>query len=356
MSKPLLRLSDIGKTYGTVTAVTGINLAITQGEFVTFLGPSGSGKTTTLMMIAGFTEPTSGSIELEGKALDPIPVYKRDIGMVFQHYALFPHMTVNQNVAFPLEMRKVLKSERRTKVEEVLALVGLEGFGDRQPKELSGGQQQRVALARAMVFKPQLLLMDEPLGALDKKLRQNMQLEIMHLHQNMGTTVLYVTHDQEEALVMSDRIAVFNEGRIEQIGSPRDLYESPSTKFVADFIGETNFLNGKLEDVNGEMGKIRGLSGKISAGLSNGQAAVLAIRPERVRLAKGSSNDTNEISGTVKELIYLGQSRKVVVGLESGDDVIVLEQAALAEQINLEIGSVAHLCFRPEDTRLLADV
>ncbi len=356
MSSPLLKLSDIGKKYGEVVAAADINLDIQEGEFVTFLGPSGSGKTTTLMMVAGFTEPTSGNINLEGQPLDPIPVHKRDIGMVFQHYALFPHMTVNQNVAFPLEMRKVPKADRRTKVEEALEMVGLAGFGDRQPKELSGGQQQRVALARAMVFKPRLLLMDEPLGALDKKLREHMQLEIMHLHKNLGTTVLYVTHDQEEALVMSDRIAVFNQGRIEQIGTSHDLYEAPKSKFVADFIGETNFLSGKVDALNAGMGKIQGLSGKTSEGLTKGQAAVLAVRPERVRLINGAQTDElNTVSGQVKELIYLGQSRKVIVALDNGSEIIALEQAAQAELTPLEIGNQATLGFKPNDARLLAD-
>ena len=358
MSEPLLKLAGIGKAYGAVDAAKNIDLDVAPGEFVTFLGPSGSGKTTTLMMVAGFTEPTEGHISLEGQPLDPIPVWKRDIGMVFQHYALFPHMTVSQNVVFPLEMRGVAKAKRRAQVSEALDMVGLDGFGERMPKELSGGQQQRVALARAMVFKPRLLLMDEPLGALDKKLREHMQLEIMHLHKNMGTTVLYVTHDQEEALVMSDRIAVFNHGRIEQIGSPRALYEAPETKFVADFIGETNFVAGKVEQAGNGSATIRGLRGQLGAALNNGQNAVLAVRPERLHLVNdvAATSDDNTLSGTVRELIYLGKSRKAIIALEDGTEVTALEQAAQAEATPLEIGAQATLSFRSQDARLLADV
>ena len=358
MTEPILKLTDIGKAYGAVDAAKDINLDVAPGEFVTFLGPSGSGKTTTLMMVAGFTEPTEGHIHLEGKPLDPIPVWKRDIGMVFQHYALFPHMSVAQNVAFPLEMRGVRKADRRARVEEAMEMVGLDGFGLRLPKELSGGQQQRVALARAMVFKPRLLLMDEPLGALDKKLREHMQIEIMHLHKNLGATVLYVTHDQEEALVMSDRIAVFNDGRIEQIGTPHDLYEDPQTKFVADFIGETNFVTGRIEAAANHSAKVRGLSGRMSTPMSDGTAAVLAVRPERLHVVSGKSatDDDNTLIGTVKELIYLGQSRKAIFALEDGTEVAALEQAARAEVTALEIGAQATLSFRSKDARILADV
>ncbi|MBE1281729.1 MAG: ATP-binding cassette domain-containing protein [Rhodobacteraceae bacterium] len=358
MTEPLLKLDNIGKAYGAVDAAKDINLDVAPGEFVTFLGPSGSGKTTTLMMVAGFTEPTAGHIHLGGKPLDPIPVWKRDIGMVFQHYALFPHMSVAQNVSFPLEMRGVSKRDRKQQVEQALEMVGLSGFGKRLPKELSGGQQQRVALARAMVFRPSLLLMDEPLGALDKKLREHMQLEIMHLHKNMGTTVIYVTHDQEEALVMSDRIAVFNNGRIEQIGSPRDLYEAPQTKFVADFIGETNFITGKAEAVSGQGARVRGLAGQLGTDLNEGAPAVLAIRPERLHVVNGHAveGDDNSLSGTVREVIYLGQSRKAIIALEDGTEVSALEQAAQAEATALEVGAPAALSFRARDARILADV
>lgn len=358
MRDTILRLTDIGKTYGAVDAVKDISLDVASGEFVTFLGPSGSGKTTTLMMIAGFTEPTAGHIDLEGRPLDPIPVWRRDIGMVFQHYALFPHMSVAQNVAFPLEMRGVPKADRRKQVDDAMKMVGLAGFGTRLPKELSGGQQQRVALARAMVFKPRLLLMDEPLGALDKKLREKMQIEVMHLHKNLGATVLYVTHDQEEALVMSDRIAVFHEGRIDQIGTPRDLYETPKTKFVADFIGDTNFITGRIEAVDGSVAKVCGLFGQMAMKIDRGAAAVLAIRPERLKVLIGEAagEGENMLTGTVKEMIYLGQSRKAIVTLDSGTEVAMLEQVAQNEPAVLEVGAKTTLVFRSEDARILADV
>ncbi len=237
-------------------------------------------------------------------------------------------------------------------------MVGLAGFDARLPKELSGGQQQRVALARAMVFRPRLLLMDEPLGALDKKLREHMQLEIMHLHKNLGTTVLYVTHDQEEALIMSDHIAVFNQGRIEQVGTPRALYEAPETKFVADFIGETNFITGQVETTDGKSGSIRGLQGQISSGLLAGTSAVLAIRPKRLRVENGhmAAADDNRLTGTAKELIYLGQSRKAIVLLDDGTEVAALEQSAQAEATALAVGAPATLGFRSQDARILADV
>ena len=238
----ILEVHALRKAFGPVVAVEDVQFTLGRGEFVTFLGPSGSGKTTTLEMIAGLTRPTSGRIFLNGKPIDPLPPYRRDIGVVFQHYALFPHMTLSRNIAFPLEMRRVPRAEVRRRVGEALELVGLAGYADRLPRELSGGQQQRVALARALVFRPPLLLMDEPLGALDKKLREQMQLEIKQIHRGLDASIVYVTHDQDEALVMSDRIAVFNGGRIEQIGPPEELYDRPKTRFVAGFLGEFELL------------------------------------------------------------------------------------------------------------------
>ena len=238
-------LEDLTKIFGNVVAVDEISLEVRRGEFITLLGPSGSGKTTILMMIAGFQIPTSGKIFIEDEMVIYQPPFKRNIGMVFQSYALFPHMTVFDNIAFPLRMRKFKEKEISKSVARVLNLVELSDYGARYPKQLSGGQQQRVALARAYVYNPPVLLMDEPLGALDKKLREQMQLEIKHFHESLGITVIYVTHDQGEALTMSDRIAVMNKGRIEQMGSPTDLYERPSNKFVADFIGETNLISAK---------------------------------------------------------------------------------------------------------------
>jgi putative spermidine/putrescine transport system ATP-binding protein len=246
MNEGLLRLECVSKAFGNVVAVDSISFTLAEGEFLSLLGPSGSGKTTTLQIIAGLTHPTRGQIFLSGRPIGPLPPYKRDIGMVFQNYALFPHMTVAGNVAFPLQMRGVPRTEISRRIDKVLNLVDLPGLAERYPRQLSGGQQQRVALARAIVFEPTLLLMDEPLGALDKKLREQMQLEIKHLHKRLGVSIIYVTHDQDEALVMSDRIGVFNRGRLEQVGSAEQLYEQPTTRFVAEFIGESNIIRGTV--------------------------------------------------------------------------------------------------------------
>ena len=234
-------LTDLEKRFDRTNAVDGVSLDVRSGEFLTLLGPSGSGKTTTLMMIAGFETPTAGDIAIDGKSVVAMPPYRRNIGMVFQSYALFPHLTVADNIGFPLKQRGVPKDERARLVAEALELVHLPGYGSRYPRQLSGGQQQRVAVARAVVFKPRLLLMDEPLGALDKQLRENLQLEMRHLHADLGITFIYVTHDQEEALTMSDRIAVMNDGKVAQVGRPEDLYDRPTSRFVAGFIGESNF-------------------------------------------------------------------------------------------------------------------
>ena len=244
-----ITLENLSKYYGTVGANRDVNLDISPGEFLTLLGPSGSGKTTALMMIAGFVIPTSGDIRVNGQSIVQVPVHKRNIGMVFQNYALFPHLNVARNVSFPLEMRNTPKAEIEKRVDAALDLVRLGGFRDRRPKQLSGGQQQRVALARALIFEPTVLLLDEPLGALDAKLREEMKIEIKQLHQKIGATILFVTHDQEEALTLSDRIAVFNDGEIVQLGTPDQLYHQPANRFVADFIGETNLLSGKVISV-----------------------------------------------------------------------------------------------------------
>ncbi|MDE2456191.1 MAG: ATP-binding cassette domain-containing protein, partial [Burkholderiales bacterium] len=244
---PLVRFRGVQKTYdGVALVVRGLDLEIRRGEFLTLLGPSGSGKTTTLMMLAGFESPTAGDIELAGKPITRTPPHKRHFGMVFQNYALFPHMTVGQNVAYPLTVRGVSRADQAKRVARALAMVQLDGKAERMPAQLSGGQQQRVALARALVFEPQLVLMDEPLGALDKNLREQMKMEIKRLHRELETTIIYVTHDQEEALVMSDRVALMNHGRIEQIGAPVDLYERPANRFVAEFIGQSNILAGRV--------------------------------------------------------------------------------------------------------------
>ena len=332
MGMPILEVSNVRKVYDDFIAVEDVSFTLAEGEFLTLLGPSGSGKTTTLQMITGLTSLTSGAIRLEDKPLHPLPPYKRNIGVVFQNYALFPHMTVGKNVGFPLEARRVPAAELRRRVEEVLEIVGLPGFANRFPGQLSGGQQQRVALARAMVFRPRLLLMDEPLGALDKKLREQIQLEIVRLHREHGMSIIYVTHDQEEALVMSDRVAVFNKGKIEQLSTPQDIYENPSTVFIADFIGDSNFLPVSVVDRDKECYVVEGASkmrGRATTNLTQGQKAVLVVRPERIRVGAPdavASPGANAVAGTVKNVIYLGKSRKYVVATQDGREIIALEQ------------------------------
>jgi putative spermidine/putrescine transport system ATP-binding protein len=361
VSDPILELRDVVKTYGSVAAVDGISVALSAGEFLSFLGPSGSGKTTTLQMIAGLVEPTSGDILLNGRPLNPLPPYRRNIGVVFQNYALFPHMTVERNVAFPLEMRRVDRSEIKQRVDRVLSMVGLGALGSRLPTQLSGGQQQRVALARAMVFEPPLLLMDEPLGALDKKLREQMQLEIKQLHRNLGMSIIYVTHDQEEALTMSSRIAVFNAGRIEQIGTPSNLYEHPRTRFVANFIGETNLFHGTVSDVrDGYCAVICDgleLRARDAGGMKTSESAFVAVRPERTSLhATGRALEANEnrVTGEVREIVYLGRSRKYVVHA-GGTDVTVVQQIGSRLDSSFAIGDAVAVHWKIEDAAAVKD-
>jgi putative spermidine/putrescine transport system ATP-binding protein len=297
------------------------------------------------MMVAGLQQPDAGSIRLNGVSVASLPPYRRDVGMVFQNYALFPHMTVRRNVAFPLEMRGTPAAEIARLVDEALALVKLPDHGERLPKQLSGGQQQRVALARAMVYRPALLLMDEPLGALDRKLREQLQLEIKRVHRERSISVLYVTHDQEEALTMSDRIAVFNKGRIEQIGTPEELYDRPATRFVASFIGDTNLVEGRVLGVAGGICEIETAAGRIAASartpLSAGAAVFVAVRPERVVLATAQTAGAG-LEGIIVEQVFLGTSRKYVVRLTNGTELVVLrpisdppfEQAAPAVRLS----------------------
>ena len=329
MEKPVLELAGVSKRYDQLVAVDDLDLDLQRGEFLTLLGPSGSGKTTTLMMVAGLQQPDAGSITLNGASVARLPPYRRDIGMVFQSYALFPHMTVRRNVAFPLEMRGLAKAEIARLVDEALALVKLPDHGDRLPRQLSGGQQQRVALARAMVYRPALLLMDEPLGALDKKLREQLQLEIKRVQRERGISVLYVTHDQEEALTMSDRIAVFNRGRIEQIGTPEELYDRPATRFVASFIGDTNFLSGRVVSSSDGVCGIETAAGRIQALLRQpvavGAPATVAVRPERVVIAAPREGGSG-LAGTISDIIFLGTARKYVVRLADGTECVVLRQ------------------------------
>ncbi|WP_245463095.1 ABC transporter ATP-binding protein [Mesorhizobium sp. M7D.F.Ca.US.005.01.1.1] len=318
---------DVEKSYdGRAFAVTRLNLSVARGEFLTLLGPSGSGKTTTLNMLAGFERPTNGVITLEGRSVDRLPPYERNIGMVFQNYALFPHMSVEENVAFPLSVRKIDKPDIATRVARALDMVRLKQFGDRRPAQLSGGQQQRVALARALVFEPSLVLMDEPLGALDKKLREHMQLEIKQLHTMLGVTIVYVTHDQSEALTMSDRVAVFNNGGIAQLGSPDDLYNTPQSSFVASFIGENNTLAGKVERVIGQECRIAlDGGGAITAqaiGVADGAACHVAIRPERLSLVADAQAE-NRLAATVDGRIYLGDHQRLLARLDNGQVLTV---------------------------------
>ena len=320
MSTGSLELRRVCKRYGEVAAVTDISLSVRPGEFLTLLGPSGSGKTTTLVMIAGLARPTSGAILLDGLPLDPLPPYRRELGVVFQNYALFPHMTVAKNVAFPLEMRRVPRTEVTERVAKVLTQVDLPDYGARFPRQLSGGQQQRVALARAMVFRPRILLMDEPLGALDRRTREQMQIEIMHLHRELKMTIVYVTHDQEEALMMSTRIAVFNQGKLEQIGEPTELYERPATRFVASFLGDSNFFLGRVtqsgtEYLSAERGRVpaagprRQISSSREPRRGGCPAGTHSPRPRRRRIAPQRERQPGDakrgdLSWTLPEISY----------------------------------------------------
>ncbi|HJV27254.1 MAG TPA: ABC transporter ATP-binding protein [Aromatoleum sp.] len=308
----LVSFSHVQKTYdGETLIVKDLDLDIRRGEFLTLLGPSGSGKTTCLMMLAGFETPTSGEIRLGGRVINRQPPHKRNIGMVFQNYALFPHMTVRENLRFPLSVRKMPAADIDAKVKRALDMVQLSAFENRYPQQLSGGQQQRIALARALVFEPQLVLMDEPLGALDKQLREHMQLEIKHIHESLGVTFVFVTHDQGEALTMSDRIAVFNHGVIQQIDTPNALYENPTNAFVANFIGENNALDGKVLSSQDGVTVVAlpdgtQLHARTGDAGGAGSAALVSIRPERVSLARPDSTAENRLRATVLEQIYLG--------------------------------------------------
>jgi putative spermidine/putrescine transport system ATP-binding protein len=315
------------KTYdGTTLVVRDLNLKIRRGEFLTMLGPSGSGKTTTLMMLAGFEAPTDGRIYLDGASIESLPPHKRNIGMVFQNYALFPHMTVHQNIAFPLTVRGYSKADIGERVARALQTVRLSGMADRRPGQLSGGQQQRVALARALVFEPKLVLMDEPLGALDKQLREQLQIEIKHLHERLGVTMVYVTHDQSEAMTMSDRIAVFNEGRIQQLDTAIGLYEQPCNSFVAQFIGENNRLLGRVLGRDGARVGVELDDGTRVTALAvnvGTERTMLSIRPERAMIDPPEAVGENRFTARVEEMIYLGDHRRVRLSLAGMDDFIV---------------------------------
>jgi putative spermidine/putrescine transport system ATP-binding protein len=319
----LVRLERLRKSYdGLSYAVDDLSLSIFRGEFLTLLGPSGSGKTTTLMMLAGFERPTSGDIMLEGRSIQDLPPHKRDFGMVFQNYALFPHLSVADNIAFPLAVRKLPRREIGKRLTRALEMVQLNGLEQRLPAQLSGGQQQRVALARALVFEPRLVLMDEPLGALDKRLREQMQYEIKGLHRRLGITIVYVTHDQVEAMVLSDRVAVFNHGAIRQLDTPRAIHEAPADGFVARFMGETNSAVGRVETVESGRVSLRLDKGPTVVGICRrpvtpGERMLMSVRPERIRIGPPSSFE-NAFDAVVEDLTYLGDRLVTFVRLACG--------------------------------------
>ncbi len=349
----------VQKSYdGVSLVVKDLNLTIAKGEFVTMLGPSGSGKTTCLMMLAGFETATSGEIKLDGRPINQVPPHKRGIGMVFQNYALFPHMTVGENLSFPLEVRGMGKSERDAKVKRALDMVQMYAFVNRRPAQLSGGQQQRIALARALVFDPTLVLMDEPLGALDKQLREHMQFEIKHLHDSLGITVVYVTHDQGEALTMSDRIAVFNDGRIQQLASPADLYERPDNSFVAGFIGENNKLLGTIEELSGDKALVRLATGELIDATpvnvtEKGQKTLVSIRPERVEFKpEQMPPGAHTIGAEVVEVIYMGDILRARLKMAGSDDFVMKMRNTLG-QTKLTTGQMINVGWHPQDARAL---
>ena len=353
-----VRFENVQKSYDGVTLVVkSLNLDIAKGEFLTMLGPSGSGKTTCLMMLAGFEPATHGEIFLNSRPINNVPPHKRGIGMVFQNYALFPHMTVEENLLFPLEVRRMSRDEARRRVAKALEMVELPGFGGRRPAQLSGGQQQRVAVARALVFEPDLVLMDEPLGALDKQLREQMQYEIKHIHENLGVTVVYVTHDQSEALTMSDRIAVFDDGIIQQLSTPDELYERPQNSFVAHFIGENNTLHGIVTEIrDGECRVAIDGGGEGSALAINCQGAnkrtTLSLRPERAEIDPPSTDGFNTLEGRVEELIYLGDHIRTRLTVAGHDDFIVKVPNTNTHR-PMKVGQAATIAWRTEDCRAL---
>ena len=356
-----VRFDNVQKSYDGVTLVVkSLNLDIAEGEFLTMLGPSGSGKTTCLMMLAGFEPATHGEIFLDTRPINRVPPHKRGIGMVFQNYALFPHMTVEENLLFPLEVRRMPRDEARRRVAKVLEMVELPEFSGRRPAQLSGGQQQRVAVARALVFEPALVLMDEPLGALDKQLREQMQYEIKHIHDSLGVTAVYVTHDQSEALTMSDRIAVFDDGIIQQLSTPDDLYERPQNSFVAHFIGENNTLHGTVTEIrNGECRVAIDGGGEVSALAVNvdgvNTRTTLSLRPERAEIDPPSVDGLNTLEGRVEELIYLGDHIRTRLTVAGHDDFIVKVPNTHSHR-PMVVGETATVAWVTEDCRALDSI
>jgi putative spermidine/putrescine transport system ATP-binding protein len=352
MTQSFLQIKGIKKQYGPVVAVQNVDLQVERGEFLTFLGPSGSGKSTTLYIVAGFEDPTAGDILLDGKSILSTPSHKRNIGMVFQRYTLFPHLSVGENIAFPLKVRRLPKATIDAKVKEMLRLVRLEGFEDRKPAQMSGGQQQRVALARALAYDPPILLMDEPLSALDKKLREEIQHEIRRIHQQTEVTILYVTHDQEEALRLSDRIAVFSKGVIDQIGTGPELYAEPRTRFVAEFIGDSNFLSCDLVSTSAGRATVT-LGGQtmfhqipVHGDVAPRTKASLMLRPERVRLSRMQSE--NSFPVTVSDITFLGNNIHVSTELANGEALSVRLPFGHEAITGLSRGDKVQIAFDPE--------
>jgi putative spermidine/putrescine transport system ATP-binding protein len=345
---PKLCVEGLAKRYGSVDALLPTDLTVATGEFLTVLGPSGSGKTTLLHLICGLAEPTAGRLLIDGVDHTATPVHRRQIGVVFQNYALFPHLTVEENVAFPLQMRKLCRADLNAKVARALEMVSLDGLGDRFPRELSGGQQQRVALARCFVFEPALILMDEPLGALDRKLREAMQIEVKRLHRESGATIIFVTHDQEEALALSDRICLMNQARVEQIGTPREIYEAPSSIFVAEFIGISNVLRGRVE----RAGVLTTADGafEIPSGASSlaqrGHEAALIVRPEHLEIVPGSGL----VTGRIVESVFGGAETRFLITLPSGAMITARRSGGEAE---LHVGETVGLRWRADRARLI---
>ncbi|MGF6439663.1 putative spermidine/putrescine transport system ATP-binding protein [Paraburkholderia youngii] len=354
--------SQVEKSYdGSTQVVKSLSLAVRRGEFLTLLGPSGSGKTTTLMMLAGFEAPTAGTISIDGVNLTTTPPHRRGIGMVFQNYALFPHMSIADNVAFPLAARKVPKDQIAKKVATALEMVKMHAFASRRPAQLSGGQQQRIALARALVFEPTLVLMDEPLGALDKQLREHMQTEIKHLHKMLGVTVVYVTHDQDEALAMSDRVAIFNNGIIEQIGPPTEIYESPNTEFVSRFVGDNNLLDSVVRECYASAdGDFRAkvthgecqFEARTAKPLPSGSRVSLVLRPERVVIASHETAFENRVNSEIIESTYYGDHVRLTCKIPSGNEISV-KIANTSSLGSLRSGQTLPIGWRSVDSRAL---
>jgi putative spermidine/putrescine transport system ATP-binding protein len=354
--KPVVRFVGVDKSFDGVTRVVrNLNLDIMRGEFLTLLGPSGSGKTTTLMMLAGFEAATAGDILLDGRPITHVPPYRRNIGVVFQNYALFPHMSVAENVAFPLEVRRMGRAEIAERVGRALATVSLEGYGGRLPAQLSGGQQQRVAVARALVFDPALVLMDEPLGALDKQLREQMQYELKRLHQRVGITIVYVTHDQSEALTMSDRIAVFDRGAVQQLATPSALYEAPETSFVARFIGENNSPSGRILASAGGICRVLLDQGQeveaaaIRVGAPD-ERTTLSIRPERVVIGAEAERVPTRLPGRVRELIYVGDHLRAYIAVGAQEFIVKIPNS---RHVPLRVGDDTLVGWHTADCRAL---